>query len=95
MKKDDAAKYTKAEDFSGVDVGAQNASLQMDLLTSQLPDAHAVPIGDIAVGIMELKSGNIEAMAVAIGNAKMIIDTNPELVIATGSLRWMRSTRPM
>lgn len=95
VKKDDAAKYTKAEDFSGVDVGAQNASLQMDLLTSQLPDAHAVPIGDITVGIMELKSGNIEAMAVAIGNAKMIIDANPELVIATGSLRWMRSTRPM
>ena len=81
VKKDDAAKYTKAEDFSGVDVGAQNASLQMDLLTSQLPDANAVPIGDITVGIMELKSGNIEAMAVAIGNAKMIIDANPELVI--------------
>ena len=81
VKKDDAAKFTKAEDFSGVDVGAQNASLQMDLLTSQLPDANAVPIGDITVGVMELKSGNIEAMAVAIGNAKMIIDANPDLVI--------------
>ena len=81
VKKDDAAKFTKAEDFSGVDVGAQNASLQMDLLTSQLPDANTVPIGDITVGVMELKSGNIEAMAVAIGNAKMIIDANPDLVI--------------
>ena len=75
------AKYTKAEDFSGVDVGAQNASLQMDLLTSQLPDANPVPIGDITVGVMELKSGNIEAMAAAIGNAKMIVDANPELMI--------------
>lgn len=81
IKKEDAAKYTKAEDFSGVDVGAQNASLQMDLLTSQLPDANAVPIGDITVGVMELKSGNIEAMAAAIGNAKMIVDANPELMI--------------
>ena len=81
VKKDNATKFTKAEDFSGVDVGAQNASLQMDLLTSQLPDANAVPIGDITVGVMELKSGNIEAMAVAIGNAKMIIDANPDLVI--------------
>lgn len=81
IKKEDAAKYTKAEDFNGVDVGAQNASLQMELLTSQLPDANPVPIGDITVGVMELKSGNIEAMAAAIGNAKMIVDANPELVI--------------
>ena len=83
IKKEDAAKYTKAEDFSGVDVGAQNASLQMDLLTSQLPDANAVPIGDITVGVMELKSGNIEALAVAYGNAEMIIDANPDLAICT------------
>lgn len=81
VKSENADKYTKAEDFNGVDVGAQNASLQMNLLTSQLPDANAVTIGDITVGVMELKSGNIEAMAVAIGNAKMIIDANPELVI--------------
>lgn len=81
VKSENAGKYTKAEDFNGVDVGAQNASLQMNLLTSQLPDANAVTIGDITVGVMELKSGNIEAMAVAIGNAKMIIDANPELVI--------------
>jgi len=81
IKKEDAAKYTKPEDFKGVDVGAQNASLQMDLLTSQLPDANPVPIGDITVGVMELKSGNIEAMAAAIGNANMIVDANPELMI--------------
>ena len=81
IKKEDAAKYTKAEDFAGVDVGAQNASLQMELLTSQLPDANPVPIGDITVGVMELKSGNIEAMAAAIGNANMIVDANPELMI--------------
>ncbi len=81
IKSENADKYTKAEDFNGVDVGAQNASLQMNLLTSQLPDANPITIGDITVGVMELKSGNIEAMAVAIGNAKMIMDANPELVI--------------
>ena len=53
----------------------------MNLLTEQLPDANAVAIGDITVGVMELKSGNIEAMAVAKGNADMIIGANPELVI--------------
>ncbi|MBQ6048402.1 MAG: transporter substrate-binding domain-containing protein, partial [Oscillospiraceae bacterium] len=65
----DADKYTSAEDFSGVDVGAQNASLQMMLVTEQLPDANAVTIGDINVGVLELQSGNIEALAVAQGNA--------------------------
>ena len=81
IRKDDAAKYTKAEDFAGLDVGAQNASLQMQLVTEQIADANAIPIGDITVGVMELKSGNIEALAVAKGNAEMIIDANPDLVM--------------
>ena len=80
IKEEDAAKYTKAEDFAGLDVGAQNASLQMSLVESQLADANAVPIGDITVGVMELLSGNIEALAVAQGNAKMIMEANPTLV---------------
>ena len=77
----DAAKYTKAEDFNGLDVGAQNASLQMQLVTEQLADANPIAIGDITVGVMELKSGNIEALAVAKGNADMIIDAHPDLMI--------------
>ena len=81
IRKDDAAKYTKPEDFAGQDIGAQNASLQLQLVEEQLGDATAVPIGDISVGVMELKSGNIEAMAVAKGNAEMIVDANPELIV--------------
>ena len=81
IKAEDAAKYTKAADFAGLDVGAQNASLQMQLLTEQISDANPITIGDLAVGVMELKAGNIEALAVAKGNADMIIDANPDLVI--------------
>ena len=81
IKAEDAAKYTKVEDFAGQDVGAQNASLQMQLLTEQIPDANPITIGDLAVGVMELKAGNIEALAVAKGNADMIIGANPDLVI--------------
>ena len=73
--------YTKAEDFAGKDVGAQIASLQMQLLTSQIPDANPIPIGDIGQGVLELKSGNIEALAVAKGNAEAIMVNNPELVV--------------
>ena len=81
IKKTDADKYTSAEDFAGVDVGAQNASLQMNLLTSQLPDANPITIGDLGVGVLELQNGSIEALAVAKGNAEMILDSNPDLMI--------------
>lgn len=53
----------------------------MQLLTEQIPDANPITIGDLAVGVMELKAGNIEALAVAKGNADMIIGANPDLVI--------------
>lgn len=83
IKKTDADKYTSAEDFSGVDVAAQNASLQMNLLTSQLPDANPITIGDLGVGVLELQNGSIEALAVAKGNAEMILDSNPDLMICS------------
>ena len=81
IRKADADKYKSAEDFAGVDVGAQNASLQMMMVTEQLPDAKPYTIGDIGVGVLELQSGNIEALAVAAGNAEMIIDSNPDLMV--------------
>lgn len=83
IKKENADKYTSPDDLAGQDVGAQNASLQMQLVTEQLTGANPIAIGDITVGVMELKSGNIEALAVAYGNADMIVDANPDLVICT------------
>ena len=80
IRKEDADKYTKAEDFDGLDVGAQNASLQMQLVQEQLPNAKLVTIGDIGVGVLELQNGNIEALAVATGNGTQIIANNPDLV---------------
>ena len=77
----DAEKYTSSEDFNGVDIGAQNASLQMQLVTSQLPDANPVAVGDVGTGVLELQNGSIEALAVAKGNAEIIMDANPDLVL--------------
>lgn len=79
----DADKYKAAEDFAGLDVGAQNASLQMQLVTEQLTDANPITIGDIGTGVLELQNGNIEALAVAKGNAEMIISSNPDFVICS------------
>ena len=77
----DAEKYTSSEDFNGVDIGAQNASLQMQLVTSQLPDANPVAVGDVGTGVLELQNGSIEALAVAKGNAEIIMDAHPDLVL--------------
>ena len=51
------------------------------LVEEQLPDANLQVIGEIGVGVMELQAGNIEALAVAMGNGKQIIANNPDLVI--------------
>ena len=80
IRVEDAEKYTKPEDFAGVDVGAQNASLQQMLVEEQLPDAKLYTIGEIGVGVMELQSGNIEAFAVADGNADAILANNEGLM---------------
>ena len=80
IRVEDAEKYTKPEDFAGVDVGAQNASLQQMLVEEQLPDAKLYTIGEIGVGVMELQSGNIEAIAVADGNADAILANNEGLM---------------
>ena len=79
-------KYKTPADFAGLDVGAQVASLQMQLLTDQLPDANPITIGDIGTGVLELQNGNIEALVVAKGNAEMIIDSNPDLAVCSCEL---------
>ena len=79
----DTEKYKTPADFAGLDVGAQVASLQMQLLTDQLPDANPITIGDIGTGVLELQNGNIEALVVAKGNAEMIIDSNPDLAVCS------------
>ena len=79
----DTEKYKTPADFAGLDVGAQVASLQMQLLTDQLPDANPITIGDLGTGVLELQNGNIEALVVAKGNAEMIIDSNPDLAVCS------------
>ena len=83
IRAEDAEKFTKPEDFAGVDVGAQNASLQQALVEEQLPDAKLYTIGEIGVGVMELQSGNIDALAVADGNGDAILANNEGLVKCT------------
>lgn len=70
------------EDFAGKTVSAQNASLQMSLLTEQLPDATANPIVDLNTAVMELVNGYVDAVCVAKGNGEAYIANYPELALS-------------
>ena len=80
---ENAAKFTSAESFAGVKVGAQTASLQEALVNDQLVPlgAELVIFSDINTGVLQLKKGDFEAIAVATGNGEAIAANNPEIVV--------------
>lgn len=80
--KENAGKYTTVESLKGAKVGAQGASLQEDLCNSQLPDCELVVYTDINTGLLQLKKGDFDVMAVAIGNANALINSNPDIIMS-------------
>ncbi len=74
--------YKDAASIEGLKVGAQNASLQESLCKAQLPNAELVTFTSIDTGILQLKKGDFDVMAVAIGNANVLISNNPELAMS-------------
>ncbi len=74
--------YATAEALAGKKVGAQGASLQEQLCQDQLPDVELVSYTDINTGLQQLKKGDFDVMAVAIGNANALINNNPDVAMS-------------
>ena len=72
-------KFATAEALVGAKVGAQNASLQQSLVEAQLPGCELVLNADLGTLVLQLKAGEIDALAVADGNGDAIIAKNPEI----------------
>lgn len=72
-KAEHAGRFTSPGSLSGVRVGAQSASLQEWLMQQQLPEAALVSYEDLSQGLELLLSGELEAIAVAEGNADAIL----------------------
>ena len=72
---------TTAESFSGLKVGAQAASLQVQLVKEALIPAGAelVEYKSIDDAVLALQTGKIDALAVAHGNGEAIIANNPDI----------------
>ena len=80
---ENAGKYKTAADFAGVKVGAQTASLQESLANEQLVPAGAeiVIFSDINTGVLQLKKGDFDVIAVAQGNGEAIAANNPDVAL--------------
>ena len=77
VSKGEGANYTAAEDFSGLQIGAQNGSLQYNLVSSQLPeDVEIVPVGSLNDGVLMLETGKIDALASDLSNAELLLESH-------------------
>lgn len=77
VAKGEGANYTTADDFSGLQIGAQNGSLQYNLVSSQLPeDVEIVPVGSLNDGVLMLETGKIDALASDLSNAELLLESH-------------------
>ena len=77
VAKGQGANYTAAEDFSGLQIGAQNGSLQYNLVSSQLPDdVEIFPVGSLNDGVLMLETGKIDALASDLSNAELLLESH-------------------
>ena len=80
--KDKEGQFTSAEDFNGMKIGAQNASLQEQLCQEQLPGAEIVTVGDLSTALMQLKKGDFDFIAVAKGQADVFLANDPDVALS-------------
>lgn len=81
--KENADKFNTAEDFKGLKIAGQNASLQQNLIEGQLPkDITFQPVTAIADGVMMVITGKVDALAVDSNNGQSLIDSYPEVAMA-------------
>lgn len=73
--------YKTLADFAGKRIAAQNGSLQFDLTVSQLPNSNCEIITSIPDAVMMLKTGKVDAIALASVAADNYTANYPELVI--------------
>lgn len=80
--KDKEGQFTTAEDFNGMKIGAQNASLQEQLCQEQLPGAEIVTVGDLSTALMQLKKGDFDFIAVAKGQGDVFLSNDPDVAMS-------------
>ena len=81
--KEKADQLKTAEAFAGLKIGAQNGSLQYQLVSTQLPEDITIePIGSLNDGILALQTGKIDALAVDGSNGDLYCERYDELCMS-------------
>jgi len=73
----------EAEDFDGLLIGAQNASLQLENVENQLPNARVQLVATVSDGIMMLRTGRIDALAMSGSAGDQFVRNYPDLVMSS------------
>ncbi len=81
---DNEGKLESAEDFDGLKIGAQGASLQKILVEEQLSNAELDLYENLNDAVTALLTGKIDALAVAQGNADAYISANEGKLVQAG-----------
>lgn len=81
IKADKKDVYKTKEDLAGKNVGAQKGSIQQELVETQMQDSTFKPLVKVPDLILELKSGNSEAVVMEVPVAKAIAKANPDLYV--------------
>lgn len=72
-------RFAEPSDFEGAIVGAQNTSLQQILVSEQLPLAELDLFTNLDIAVQMLLAGDIDCLAVSVGNADALLAAHPEL----------------
>ncbi|MDR0922626.1 MAG: transporter substrate-binding domain-containing protein [Lactobacillales bacterium] len=87
VKKADLAKYNSIAAFDGQKVGAQQGSIQAEVIEEQLPKANAVNMDTVPNLINSLKAGQINGLVLEEAIGKAFIQSNPDLAFADIELK--------
>ena len=79
---DRAAELATAEDFAGLTLAAQNASLQLNLVTEQLPEATPQVIAAVPEGILMVLGGHVDGVVLAGIVGEQFANNYPDLVMS-------------
>lgn len=84
IRKADADKYTKLEDFYGKTIGVQKSTTQEALTKNEIKDAQIVGLAHVPEAVLELKHGKVDGVVVEGICGKQYLIYNDDLMFAEG-----------
>ena len=83
IRAEDVEKYKTLEDFNGVSIAAQSASLQEGYVKDQLPNAQINTIASLSDGVLRVQSGKSDALAISYSTGEQYVNASKDLVMSS------------